>query len=301
MDKAQALSIKGVFTELMTPFKDDGQIDFGMLEKEVDFQVENGIHGLFTNGLASEAIMLDADELIETTKIVVDTAKHRLPVIGNIACQNMRDAFKVLKGYEEAGVDAICMMQPCVYAISQKNLVDYFSQIASASSLPVGFYNAPQTGNTLSPASVAQLFNEHDNMKFYKESTIDFVHIQTTMRLISPDKEYAFMNGSDATTFSVLQLGGAGIVSLISAIFPKPVMAITEAWENGDLESARKAQNYVLKIREALKIGPFDAGYKYAGSLIGLSLGRMRAPLGELTASEKERIKNNLLELGLIN
>ncbi len=296
----QKKDFRGVVTELITPFKEDGSVDYELLKGEVEYQIKSGILGLFTNGLASEALSLTTDELIETTKVVVQASEGRAVVMGNIACQTLPEAMKVLKGYEEAGVDAICIEQPCVYAIPQSALVEYFVSLAESTKLPVGIYNAPQTGNTLTPNSVAEIFSRASNVKYYKESTIDFVHIQNTMRLIGDEREIEFMNGSDATTFSVMQLGGVGVVSLISAVFPKEIKALTDAMEEGDEKKARKAQDRILMIREALKTGPFVAGYKYASSLIGVPLGYMRKPLAELNENEKDKIKANLEKLGLI-
>ncbi|MFN6431848.1 4-hydroxy-tetrahydrodipicolinate synthase [Eubacterium callanderi] len=297
---ADNVSFKGVMTELITPFTEDGQVDYPLLRGEVAYQLQNGIKALFTNGIASESLSLTAEELIETTKTVVEAAGDRALVMGNIACQTLPEAMQVLRGYEAAGVDAVCIQQPCVYSIPQEELVAYFDAIASATALPAGIYNAPQTGNTLSPASVAAIFKHNENMQFYKESTIDFVHIQNTMRLIGPDRSMTFLNGSDATTFSVMQLGGAGVVSLISAVFPKAVLKLVNAMEAGDIAGGRAAQNEILLIREALKTGPFVAGYKYAAGLMGVPLGYMRRPLAELSEDEKEKIKTSLEKLRLV-
>ena len=294
------VSFKGAVTELITPFTAAGEVDYDMLRGEVEYQIKAGIAALFTNGLASEALSLTTDELIETTRVVVEAAKGRVPVMGNIACNTFMDGLKVLRGYEAAGVDAISIEQPCVYGFTQPALIEYFGDLCKATKLPVCIYNAPQTNNTLAPATVAKLFHENENLYYYKESTIDFVHIQNTMRLIGHDREMEFLNGSDATTYPVMLLGGKGVVSLISAVFPEPIIKLCNLMLEGKTQEARDQQDYVLQIREALKCGPFVAGYKYASSLIGVPLGSLRKPLAELSDADKDKIRANLTKLGLI-
>jgi 4-hydroxy-tetrahydrodipicolinate synthase len=286
---------------LITPFKENGDVDYGLLKNEVEYQINEGIAGLFTNGLASESLSLDADELVQTTKTVINATNGRVHVMANIASNSLPEAKKILKGYEESGVSAVCIQPPCVYTCSQLSLYKYFDDLAKSTKLPVGVYNAPQSGNTLSPETVANIFHENNNVHYYKESTLDFVHIQNTIRSIGSDWDIDFLNGSDATTLSVMQLGGKGVISLISVLFPKTVQAICDAVFAGDMKRAWDAQNFVLQIRDALKTGPFVAGYKYAAGLIGVPLGFMRKPLGELSSSEKDKIKENLIKLQLVN
>jgi 4-hydroxy-tetrahydrodipicolinate synthase len=291
-------SFAGVVTELLTPFKQDGSIDFEALKVETEFQIKSGVNGLFTNGLASESLSLTSQEQVEITKFIAQTAAGKIPVMGNIAASALIEAKKILADYENAGADAICFQAPSVYSIPQNDLLAYFNELAASTRKPVGLYNAPQTGNVASPDTVSKFFNQNKNAVYYKESTIDFIHIQNTMRQIN--KEIEFLNGTDATTLSLMQIGGKGVVSLISSVFPQPVIELVTAAQKGDYKKAREAQNFVLNIREALKIGPFDAGYKYVSGILGRPLGYMRKPLAELNDSEKEKIKSAIISLGLM-
>ncbi len=293
-------SFQGAVTELITPFTQSGEVDYALLRAEAEYQIKAGIAALFTNGLASEALSLTAGEQIQTTAEVVKQAAGRVPVMGNIVQNTTKEALKVLKGYEEAGVDAISIEQPNVYAFTQDGLYEFFETLIRATKLPVCIYNAPQSGNVLAAATVAKLFQNNENLYYYKESTLDFVHIQETMRLIGHDRPMEFLNGSDATTYPVMLLGGKGIISLISAVFPEPIIKLCALVNEGKIQEAQAQQEYVLRLRQALKAGPFVAGYKYAASLVGLDLGFMRKPLAEATDADKAKIKANLEALGLV-
>lgn len=293
-------SFRGAVSEIITPFDENSKLDLGLLQAEVDYQVESGIAALFSNGLAGESFDMNVDELIAVNKEVVRCNAGRLPIMANITGNNIENCMKLLRAYEDSGVQSICLTQPATYAFSQDALYEHMQTLAAATELPVCIYNAPQTSNTLTPATVAKLLNENDNVVYYKESTLDIIHMQNTMRLVRKDKEYEFLAGSDATIYPIMAMGGLGVVSLISTVFPKPIIKLCDQALAGDLEGAKKTQFEVLKLREVLKIGSFMAGYKYAAELIGIPMGKVKRPLTPLTSAQKDKLTNDLKELAMI-
>ena len=293
--------VKGAVTELIATFDKNENLDLGMYKNQVDFQLEAGIKGLFIGGLAGESLLITKDEKVAMTKAVVEKAKGKVPIMGNIVELRPCDALDMLKAYEDAGVDAICITQPYVLGYTQDMLYRFCSDLAQNTKLPVLIYNAPQTSNTLTPATVAKIANNNENVIGYKDSTQDIIHLQTVQSMIKDGKHWECISGSNATIFPTLTVGGCGIISLISAVFPKPIIEICDLYFAGDIEGAFNKQKEILDIRTALKGAPFLAGYKYAAELIGLPLGIVRAPLADASTAEKEKIKANLSRLGLIN
>ena len=291
--------LKGAVTELIATFDNSEHLDLGMFGNEVDFQLNAGIKGLFCNGLAGESLYTTYEEKMEMTKLTVKIAGGKVPVLGNIVEIRTSEALKMLKSYEDAGVDAICITQPYVHTITQDMLYAYYSDVASATKLPVYVYNAPQTSNTMTPATVIKIVNNNENAIGYKDSTQDIIHLQSMMAGIKKD-HFECISGSDATIYPTLAVGGCGIISLISALFPKPIIDTCELYFKGDIQASCDMQKSVLEIRTALKNAPFMAGYKYAASLIGLSLGIVRKPLCDASDAQKEGIKKNLKQLQLI-
>lgn len=292
--------LEGAITELMGTFDENQKLDLGMYDQQIDFQLNAGIAGLFCNGLSGESLYMTQDEKLEVTKHAVAKAHGKVPVIGNIAEMRPCDAAYMLKAYEDLGVDGICITQPSVFGYGNDAIVKYFCDLAQATQLPVYVYNAPQTNNTMSPAVVAKIVNNNDNVIGYKDSTQDIIHLQTLMASIHADKHFECVAGSDATIFPTLAVGGCGIVSLVSAVFPQPIIDVCDAWFEGDVKKAFEAQKRVLDIRTALKSGPLLSGYKYAASLIGLELGYVRGPLVEPSQAHKAALKENLTKLGLV-
>jgi dihydrodipicolinate synthase/N-acetylneuraminate lyase len=291
---------RGACTELITPYDANGAINYKFLVNEIDDQLEAGISALFVNGLAGEALLTTKQEQVDMTKTTVKRVNGKVPVISNIVSNIPANALELLNEFEKAGVDAICITQPMSYEYTSDAIYKFFSDLATAAKLPVYIYNAPQSGNIMSPNIIAKLVNEHENIIGYKDSTQDIVHLQTVMKLIKKEKHFECVSGSDATIFPTLAVGGTGVISLISAVFPNPVINVCDAYFQGEIEKSFACQKYVLDIRTVLKVAPMVAGYKYASELIGKPLGEVRAPLANATDAQKKSIKENLTKLGLI-
>ena len=292
--------LKGAVTELIATFDDQERLDTGMYENQCDYQLDAGIKGLFCNGLAGESLYTTMEEKKTMTEIAVKKAAGKIPVVGNIAEMRLCDAKKMLEIYVAAGVDGICITQPYVLAYTPDLLYQFYSELAAMTQLPVYVYNAPQTSNPLSPGLVDKIVNNNDNVIGYKDSTQDIIHLQTMMAGVKKDKHFECISGSDATIYPTLAIGGCGIISLISAVFPKPIIDVCEVYFQGDAKGAFEIQKKILDIRTALKGAPFLAGYKYAASLIDLPLGTVRNPLSDAADSQKQVIKENLKRLELI-
>ena len=294
MDKK--LLFHGPASEVITPFNSDGTVNFSLLGEEIEYLIQNGITGVFVNGLASEALMLTTEERVEAVRVAVQVSNGRIPVVGNLLYNNIDHAIDCLHKYEECGCDAIIMTPPMIYKYTEEGLYNYFSEIASATMLPVYLYNAPETGNKVSPELIARLFAEIPNMRGYKDSTQDIIHLQTLLRLIEPDRHFELMAGSDALIVPTCMLGGVGIFSLITCTFPKLIVDTCAAIDAGDWDTAKKLQAKILRVRQAMKVGPFMAAYKYVGSLVGAPLGKMKYPLSEVSESDKQKILSILKE-----
>ena len=290
----------GAASDLIAPFNEDGKIDHSLLEREVDYLTENGVTGLFVNGLAGETLLLSAKERLEIVNTAVKAARKRAPVMSNVTFNDVYEAKNYVHESEKLGVDAIIITPPVVYKYSDLALFNHFNFIASATDLPVYIYNAPETGNKVPPETIAKLFETTKNFWGYKDSTQDIIHQQTVLRLIGDERHFELLAGSDAQIVTTMMLGGVGILSLVTSVFPRLVVEVCEAAWAKDWKKAIEVQNKIIRVRQALKVGPFMAAYKYVGNLIGAPLGRMKYPLTELNDSEKEKVKVILSEQGMI-
>ena len=294
------LLFHGPASEVITPFNADGSVNFDLLGEEIEYLIQNGITGVFVNGLASEALMFSTEQRVEAVRVAAKVSNGRIPIVGNLLYNSTDLAIDCLRQYETCGCDAIIITPPMVYKYTEEGLYSYFADIAKATSLPVYLYNAPETGNKLSPELIARLFADVPNLWGYKDSTQDIIHLQTLLRLIEPGRHFELMAGSDAQLVTTSMLGGVGIFSLLTCTFPKLIVDACAAIDAGDWDTARALQSKILRVRQAMKIGPFMAAYKYVGSLVGAPLGKMKAPLSEVNESDKQKILAILNEQGML-
>lgn len=292
----------GAATELTISYNKDGSIDHGAIDHMVKWQAQRNIRYIFVNGISSECHMMTFQEQTELAQTMCHSTKESgIRAMCNLMIPGWKDAVDMAARYADAGADALCITPPYLASYHEEALLQYFAPIIESTDLPVYIYNAPQTGNLLSPALIAKLANTYPHVRGYKDSTQSVVHLQTLMGLVK-DPDFDYIAGSDSTIYTTLALGGAGIISFVSIAFPQPIIDICDAFEKGDYEQARRAQAFVMKIRDVLRKGGNSAGYKYASGLMGCPIQGSRYPDSLLILNEKvrEEIHAGLAELGLV-
>lgn len=253
--------LNGVLTELVTPFCVDGSLDYDSLQHLVNFQVNHGIRGIYVHGISAETLSMTEQEQVNFVSATVKAVDGRVPVIANLMCSNKERALETLNAFVNCGVDCICASQPLMLAAGDEALFDYFATIIQQSPLPVFLYNMPQAGYTVSPNLIGRLAGQFPNFQSYKDSTQNIIHLQSVIGAVNREN-FSIFAGSDATFYSTLAVGGAGIVSLISLIFPDLINGVYQAYCDGNYKEALTRQLFVMKVRDALKSAPLIAGYK---------------------------------------
>jgi 4-hydroxy-tetrahydrodipicolinate synthase len=290
----------GAASEVITPFSAHGKLELGLLRNEIEFMLAGGITGFFVNGLASEALMMSDEDRRTAAMTVRMAAEGKVPVMGNIIANSISEGVRYAREYQEMGLAAISITPPLIYKYSADGLYAFFTEIAAAVDLPAYIYNAPETGNKLAPNLVARILNANPRFLGYKDSTQNIIELQTLLQSLADGRHFELMSGSDALTMPIMMLGGIGVISLISVVFPKLIVESCAACSAQDWTRATELQNKVLRVREALKIGPFMAAYKYVGAKVGTPLGVVKPPLAGLNEKEMDAITSGLSAEGLL-
>lgn len=287
---------KGVFPAVTTKFHQDGSLDMGMFFKNLDAQLEAGVHGIILGGTLGESSVLSQDEKIKLTTDTVNYINGRVPVILNIAEGATRDAIFWAKKAKEMGAAALMILPPMRYAADHREVVQYFKDVANSTDLPIMIYNNPVDYKTLVTLSMFEELAACDNIQAIKESTRDISNV-TRMRNQFGDR-FKLLCGVDTLAMEELLMSADGWVAGLVCAFPKETVAVYNLVKAGKYEEALKIYRWFLPLLE-LDIHPKLVQYiKLAEQMAGIGTEWVRAP--RLTLVGEERVKvENIIKRGL--
>jgi 4-hydroxy-tetrahydrodipicolinate synthase len=260
--------------------------------------IDGGSHAVFAIGSQGEFWAFSADEKRRVWEIVVDEAAGRVPVYGGSAAVTTRQAIELTHLAEQAGVDAVSVLTPYFISPNDNQLYDHYKAIAESTRLPVLLYSNPaRTGVKLSVGLVARLA-EVPNIVGIKDSSGDLELAAEYLR-VAPDK-FSVLMGRDTLIFAGLLYGARGAIAATANVKPRLVADIYDKFMAGDLDGARKAQQALAPLRLAFAWGTFPVVIKEALDLMGMDGGPGRAPVGPLSADQREKLKGVLKDMGVL-
>ena len=266
----------GAFTALVTPFR-NGEVDVEALEGMVEFQIQNGIHGLVPCGTTGETPAMSESEDRLVIETVVRVANGRLPVIAGTGSNSTDMAIKYTKMAEEVGADGSLQVSPYYNKPTQEGLYRHFAAVAESTDLPIILYNIPgRTSVTIDAETTARLA-EIPNIVGTKEATLS---MNMAMDVISLCVEgFDVLSGDDPVTLPLMSLGGRGVISVASNVAPAAVSDMVNALLKGDWERGRELHYELLPLFRALFVETNPIPVKTAASILGLCSDEMRMPM----------------------
>ena len=288
---------KGCGTAIITPFTDDG-VNFEEFEKMIEFQIKEGVDSIIVCGTTGESSTMTTQEKKETIKFAIDVAKKRVPIIAGTGGNCTKSAIEMSKYAESVGADAVLIVTPYYNKTTQAGLVAHYKAIAESINIPVVLYNVPsRTGLNITPATCLEL-SKIENIVAIKEASGNISQVAEIANLCRDN--LAIYSGNDDQILPILSLGGLGVISVLSNVIPKDVHNMTQSFFDGDIATATKMQLDTLKLTSALfcEVNPIPV--KAACNMLGFNSGIPRMPLIEMSESGKERLKNEMINYGII-
>ncbi len=285
--------IKGAYTALITPFR-NGKVDYDKLGELIEFQIENEIDGIVICGTTGESSTLTDKEKKKVIKYAIETVNGRVPVIAGTGSNDTRHAIELSKYAEKVGADGILVVTPYYNKTTQKGLIAHYSAIANSVTIPLIIYNVPtRTCVNILPDTVAEL-SKIENIVGIKEASNNFPQIAELLSKVP--KDFAVVSGNDDTIVPLLSLGGTGVISVLSNVYPKDVHNMCKAYFEGDLKYAKDLQlKYVNFIKLLFKeVNPMPV--KDALNILGFNVGKCRLPLTTVLEDTHELLKTELLK-----
>ena len=288
---------KGCATALVTPFTNDG-INFEELRKLIEFQILEGIDGLVICGTTGESSTMSLVEKKSVIDFSVKVANGRVPIIAGTGGNNTADAVAMSKYAESVGADGLLLVTPYYNKTTQKGLIAHFSKIAERVNIPIILYNVPsRTGLNIEPETCLEL-SKIPNVVAIKEASGNISQVAKIANLCND--ELTIYSGNDDQILPILSLGGLGVISVLSNVYPKFVHEMVMDYLTGNWQKSTASQIYSLPLINALfsEVNPIPI--KYALNKIGFNCGIPRLPLIELSDKNKERIDTLLKETSKI-
>ena len=288
---------EGVATALITPFDENGKIDYKKFAELVEFQISEGINALVVCGTTGEASTLTDDEHKDAIEFVVKQTNGRVPVIAGTGSNDTDYAIWLTKHACEVGADAVLIVTPYYNKETQKGLVKMYTAIADASTKPVIIYNVPsRTGVNIEPKTYLALA-DHPNIVAIKEANGNISKIAETIALVG-DKLDVY-SGNDDQIVPILALGGKGVISVLSNPLPRKTVEICDKFFKGDVKGSAQLQLELLPLINALfsEVNPIPA--KCAMAHMGYTENVLRSPLYPMESDTEAVLVEKLREQGI--
>ena len=286
-----------VLTVMVTPFDQNGDIDFNAARTLVNYLIENGSDGIVVAGTTGESPTLTTEEKVALFKLVVEVADGRVPVIAGTGSNNTRASISLTKLAEDAGVNGIMLVTPYYNKPSQEGLYQHFKLIAEATSLPVMLYNIPGRSAVNMSVETTVRLSKVPNIVAVKEAS---GNLDSMAEIINQtESDFTLYSGDDSLTLPVLSIGGAGVVSVSAHIIGKEMQHMINQFKQGNLAEAASIHRSLLPTMKAMFAAPNPSPVKAALNMKGVQVGGVRLPLVPLN-EEVTNVLRSILEDSIV-
>lgn len=289
---------KGAGVAIITPFKQNMEVDYDKLGELIEYQIANGTDSIIICGTTGEASTLTHGEHLECIRYTVDKVNKRVPVIAGTGSNCTETAIYLSKEAESYGADALLLVSPYYNKATQKGLIAHFTAVADSVKIPIILYNVPgRTGCNILPQTVATLVKNVDNIVGIKEASGNIAQVAEIMHLT--DGKIDMYSGNDDMVVPILSLGGVGVISVLSNVLPRETHDMVMKYLEGDVAGSRDLQLKLLPLINALfcEVNPIPV--KTAVNLMGFGAGPLRMPLSEMEPANQERLLREMKALGI--
>jgi 4-hydroxy-tetrahydrodipicolinate synthase len=288
---------KGAGVALITPFHEDGSVNYDKLAELIEEQVEGGTDAIIACGTTGEASTMSEKEHMDVVRFIIEKVAHRIPVIAGTGSNCTATAIELSKQAEKDGADGVLLVTPYYNKATQNGLIKTFTAIADESTKPCLLYNVPsRTGVNIEPATYGVLA-DHPMITGIKEASGNISKIVETMAIVGDKLD--LYSGNDDQVIPLLSLGGSGVISVLSNVLPKETSQMCHKFFDGDIEGALKMQLDYLPLINALfcEVNPIPV--KAAMAAMGFGEDYLRLPLTPMEDAHKQNMLTLMRQQGL--
>ncbi len=291
--------LRGVYSALITPFDENENIDEKGLEKLLEWTIGKGISGVFIVSSTGETWALSLEEKTRLFKQTVEIVNKRASVIAGVGVPSTREAIRLTEAAQTAGADYICAVPPSFVRPSQDEMIQHYSAIAEATTVPMLLYNIPMlAGNVLEPPAVRTLAQRYAHIAGIKDSSGDLTLLNNLM--LQRRADFSVLTGIDTLVLPGLLAGSQGAILGSANVCPELSLEIVRLYDAGQHDKAWEVQNRLTRFWLAMSLGSFPAPIKAAMQLRGLPAGPARSPITALTNEARRALRQELQTMRVV-
>lgn len=288
----------GAAVAIITPMNADGTVNFEEFGRIIEDQIAGHTDAIVVCGTTGESATMPDAEHLSVINYCVKKVNHRIPVIAGTGSNDTAHGIRLTQSAEKLGVDAVLLVTPYYNKTSQQGLIQHFTALANATSLPCILYNVPsRTGVNILPETAYEL-SKLPNINAIKEASGNIAQVAKIAQLCGDSLN--IYSGNDDQIVPLLALGGKGVISVLSNVAPRETHEICQKWFDGDIAASLAAQLKYLPLCEALFCDVNPIPVKFAMNQLGYQAGSCRLPLVDTSKANQERIRNALHTAGLL-
>ena len=290
---------KGAGVAIVTPMKDNEEVNYDKLEELVNWQIDEGTDAIIIAGTTGESSTLTMEEHRQVIEAAVEFTKHRVPVVAGTGSNCTRTAIQLSQEAEEAGVDGLLIVTPYYNKATQAGLVGHFKAVADSVKIPIILYNVPsRTGCNIKPETVAAICKEASNVVGIKEASGDLSQVAMLMSIM--DGRLDLYSGNDDQIVPIMSLGGKGVISVTSNLMPGEKHDEVALFNEGKIAEALAIQAKILAFEKALFMDVNPIPVKEALNIMGFKAGECRLPLCSMSEEQTAKLRSAMEPLGLV-
>lgn len=292
------IDLRGMGVALVTPFKDNEEVDYDSLARLVEYQIANGADYLVALGTTAETPTLSEDEKKEVVRTIVTRTARRVPVILGVGGNNTRDLVSKLQNIDYNGINGILSVVPYYNKPSQEGIYQHYKAIAQATELPIILYNVPgRTGVNMTAETTLRIARDFDNVVAVKEASGNITQMDDIIK--NKPENFNVISGDDGVTFPLITLGAIGVISVIGNALPREFSRMVRLALAGDYDNARVIHHRFTELFELLFVDGNPAGVKSMLCMMGHIENVLRLPLVPTRITTYEKIHSVLKQLSI--
>jgi 4-hydroxy-tetrahydrodipicolinate synthase len=292
--------LSGSIVALVTPMRENGDIDWAALDGLIEWHIESGTHAIVPMGTTGESATLDTDEHLQVIKRTIEVVAKRIPVIAGTGSNSTAEAIHQTQEAQALGADACLLVTPYYNRPTQEGLFRHYKAISEATTVPIVLYNVPpRTGCDMQAETVARLAN-FSNIVGIKDACGDATRVKAIKDALTGSAwdEFFILSGEDAQTLEMMSLGAVGTISVTANVLPALMAEFCSSYLAGDHARAQELDNRLQPVHDVLFVESSPTPTKWILSELGRMQGGIRLPLIPLSNQHHKNVRNAVVTAG---